>query len=126
MHDSILASTKKILGISDEYTAFDLDIMTHINAVFFVVNQLGVGPTDVVVIEGSEDKWSDISDIPPNQLSMLKTYMYMKVRMLFDPPATSFVIDAMNNQIKELEYRLSYAREDLIPVPVVSEVHDGW
>lgn len=121
MENSILKSTKKILGVGEDYTAFDLDIITHINSTFSVVNQLGIGPTEGFSIEDEMAVWSDI-DIPDNQLGLLRTYVFLKVRLLFDPPGTSFAIDAMKEQIKEHEYRLSYFREGLIPIPVVEEV----
>ena len=120
MENSILISTKKILGISEDYEAFDLDIITHINSTFALVNQLGVGPSTAFTVEDVNDKWSDLS-LPADQLNMLKTYLYLKVRMVFDPPPTSFAIEAMNNQIAEHEHRLSYMREDLLPVPDSSD-----
>jgi len=119
MVDSILTSVKKILGLGSDYTAFDQDILMHINAAFAIVNQLGVGPDEPIVVEDAEMKWDDIdtANLPTQQLSFLKAYIYLKVRLLFDPPATSFHLDALNNQITEYEYRLSYAREVLIPLP---------
>lgn len=117
MEDSILTSTKKILGIAEDYTAFDLDIITHINSAFAVVNQIGVGPLEGIFIEDDSANWSDI-DIPQNQLSLLRTFIFLKVRMLFDPPTLSFVIEAMNKQIEEHLYRLSWYREELVPYPV--------
>lgn len=113
MENSILISTKKILGISEHYTAFDLDIITHINASFSNVNQLGIGNIDGFMIEDSIPVWEDL-EIPQNQLNMVKTYIFLKVRMLFDPPTTSFLIEAMQKQIQEHEWRLSIFREDLI------------
>lgn len=109
--DSILTSTKKILGVTEEYTAFDLDIITHINSTFSTINQLGIGPSDGFAIENKEEKWSDFG-LPIKQTRMLRTYTYMKVRMLFDPPTTSFLIDAINKQISEHEVRLSWFREE--------------
>lgn len=117
MEDSILTSTKKILGLGEDYTAFDLDIITHINSVFSIVNQLGVGPVDGFTIEDSQSKWADLEDIPQNQLNLLKGYIWLKVRMLFDPPTLSFVIDAMNKQASEFEWRLNTLREELVPLP---------
>lgn len=114
MEQSILVSVKKILGISANYTPFDLDIITHINTAFSSLNQLGVGPIDGFEIQDSGPVWSDLS-IPINQLGMVRTYVFLKVRMLFDPPTTSFHITAMENQIREHEWRLSIFREELIP-----------
>jgi hypothetical protein len=110
MEQSILISTKKILGLSDDYTVFDLDIITNINAAFSVISQLGVGTETGFYIDDSSDLWTDF--IPnSNILSMVKTYVFLKVRMLFDPPTTSFLITAMNEQIKEYEWRISTLRE---------------
>ena len=121
MEDSILISTKKILGIESNYDVFDLDIITHINSSLSIVCQLGIGPTEGLAIEDEFTDWSELN-IPQNQLSMVRTYVFLRVRMLFDPPTTSFHIEAMENQIKEHENRLSYYREALIPLPVEPEV----
>jgi hypothetical protein len=121
MESSILTSTKKILGIEAEYTVFDLDIITHISSTLSIVSQLGVGPTDGLTIEDEFSEWDELG-IPQNQLNLVRTYVYLRVRMLFDPPTTSFLIEAMNKQIEEHEQRLSYLREDLIPLPVPEEV----
>jgi hypothetical protein len=110
MEDSILISTKKILNIDESYNAFDLDILTHMNMVFSTLNQIGVGPTIPVMVEDNTAVWSEL-DFPPEQLAMIKTYVFLKVRLLFDPPGTSFVIEAMNKQISELEWRLNFFRE---------------
>ncbi len=121
MEEKILTSTKKILGIADTYTAFDLDVITHINMAFSNLNQLGIGPIDGFVIDDNTAIWADLN-LPLNQLSMVRTYVYLKTRMVFDPPSTSFVIDAMQKQIGELEWRLSHFREELIPLPQPEEV----
>jgi hypothetical protein len=113
MADSILISTKKILGLDADYTPFDLDVITHINAAFSILNQLGVGPLDGFFIEGDQETWDDFA-VPANQLNLVRTYIFLKVRMLFDPPATSFLIEACNNQIKEYEWRLNVFREEVI------------
>lgn len=110
MEDSILNSTKKILGLNADYTAFDLDILTHINMAFGTVNQLGVGPDDSVVVEDAESLWSTIG-LPANQLSLVRTYVFLRARLAFDPPATSFHLEAIKEQIKELEWRLNVFRE---------------
>lgn len=113
MEASILDATKKTLGLASDYTAFDHDVITHINSSFSVLNQIGVGPVDGFGIEGAEDTW-DSFEVPLNQLNMVKTYIYLKVRMLFDPPTTSFHIDAMEKQIREHEVRLNGFREAVI------------
>lgn len=111
MEESILDSTKKILGLDATYTAFDLDIMTHINAAFSILNQLGVGPEGGFSISDNQTLWGDY-EIPPNQLHLVKTYVYLKVRILFDPPSTSFLLETYGNQIKEYEWRLNALRDE--------------
>lgn len=111
--NSILHSTKKILGLDADYTPFDSDIITHINSVFATLSQLGVGPAAGFFIESNEEVWTDF-DVPANQLNLVRSYVYLKVRMLFDPPTTSYMITSMENQIKEFEWRLNVFREDAL------------
>jgi hypothetical protein len=113
MTDSILDSTKKILGLDPDYTPFDVDIITHINSAFSILDQLGVGPVGGFFIEDNVAIWADYT-VPANQLNLVKTYMYLKVRTLFDPPTTSYLIEAMNRQIAEHEWRLNSFREDVL------------
>lgn len=130
MISSILNSTKKILGIDHSYTAFDHDITTHINAVFSTLNQLGVGPPDGFYIEDHDETWAMFQTdpiteevyVPNNQLHLVKSYMYLRVRMMFDPPTTSYLIDSMQKQIDQMEWRLSVFRENEIPVVVTTPV----
>lgn len=110
MEQSILISTKKILGIAADYTAFDLDIMTHINAAFSTLTQLGVGPAEGFMIENDKDEWYDFIENDP-QLNTVKSYVFLKVRQLFDPPTTSYLISAVEKQIQEFEWRLNTSRE---------------
>lgn len=121
MEQSILTSTKKILGLAADYTAFDLDIITHINAVFSTLAQLGIGPAEGFMIEDAEAEWEDFID-DGSQLSSVKSYMFLKVRQLFDPPTTSYLITAVEKQIQEFEWRLSSRREEtewVDPDPVI-------
>lgn len=121
MTDSILTSTKKILGIEESYTAFDEDIMLHINSVFSILNQLGIGPENGFAIEDNSDTWDDFLG-DELRLNSVKTYVYLRVRLLFDPPTTSYLINSMNEQVKELEWRLNVQREETSwtdPNPVV-------
>lgn len=122
MEESILKSTKKILGLADNYTPFDLDVITHINAAFSILDQLGVGPEGGFFIEDETPVWDDYL-VPPNQLHLIKTYIFLKVRLLFDPPTTSFLIEATTNQLREYEWRLNVFREwALDPVdPMIDE-----
>lgn len=111
MENSILKSTKKILGLDPEYTVFDLDIITHINSTFSTLTQLGVGPVDGFSIEDDSAEWADfIND--DLKLNSVKTYVYLKVRLVFDTPTTSYLIAAFEKQISELEWRLNVNRED--------------
>jgi hypothetical protein len=113
MEQSILLSTKKILGISSDYVVFDLDILTHINSAFSTLAQLGVGPVEGFMIEDETAQWADFfGDAPDIQLNSVKTYIYLRVRQVFDPPTTSYAISAFNEQIKELEWRLNSHREE--------------
>lgn len=124
MTSSILNSTKKILGLDFDYTPFDLDIITHINAAFSVLNQLGLGPLDGFMIEDDQADWGEFQ-VPQNQLNLVKTYIYLKVRTLWDPPTTSYLIEATNKQIAEIEWRLNVFREgDIITLLDATEEED--
>lgn len=110
MEDSILISIKKLLGISEDYTQFDDDIIMHINSVFLNLTQLGVGPETGFAIEDDTVDWEDFVDIESNaQLHAIKSYIYLKVKLLFDPPLSSAVIESTNRMIAELEWRLNVA-----------------
>ena len=110
MDESILTSIKKLLGIPEDYEHFDQDIIIHINSVFMILNQLGVGPTEEFTITDKTAVWSDfISD--NKKFESVKTYVYMKVRLLFDPPLSSAVMDCINKVINEMEWRLNVAAE---------------
>lgn len=110
MVDSILDSVKKNLGIDSEYDVFDADIITHINSTFLTLGQIGVGPTTGFMIEDSDPVWDDFLG-KDSRLNAVKTYIYLKVRLIFDPPATSFHIAAIEKQIAELEWRLNLEAE---------------
>lgn len=105
MNDSILTSIKKLLGITEEYEHFDQDIIIHINSVFMILNQLGVGPSNGFSIMDKTAVWSDFISEGVN-IESVKSYMYLKVKLLFDPPTTSAVMESMNRMICELEFRL--------------------
>jgi len=111
--DSILDTIKKLLGIQPEYTSFDEDIIVGINSAFAALNQIGVGPTGGYMIEDNTQTWTDY--ITTTNLNMVKSYVYMKTRLHFDPPVGG-VLDSMNRQIAELEWRL-YVEGDPDPVP---------
>lgn len=103
--ESILTSIKKLLGITEEYEHFDMDLIMHINSVFLILTQLGVGPKEGFIIEDDTAEWTDfIQD--PTKLQAVKSYMFMKVQLLFDPPLSSAVIESKNRLISEFEWRL--------------------
>lgn len=106
--ESILTSVKKMLGITEEYEQFDADIIMHINSVFVILTQIGVGPTEGFSIKGKGETWTDFMQ-ENSKLELVKSYMYLKVRLLFDPPLGSAVIEVMNRQISEFEWRLNVA-----------------
>ena len=106
MDSSILTSIKKLLGIAEEDISFDQDIIMHINTVFAILAQLGVGPANGFSIEDDEAIWSDYLGNATN-LELVKSYIYMKVRSIFDPPTSSILADAMNKNISELEWRIN-------------------
>lgn len=110
MNDSILTSIKKLLGITEEYEHFDQDIIIHINSVFMILNQLGVGPSNGFSIMDKTAVWSDFI-VDKKNLEAVKSYIYLKVRLLFDPPASSAVMESMNRMISELEFRLNVSAE---------------
>lgn len=108
--DSILTSIKKLLGISEEYTHFDPDLIMHINSVFTILSQIGVGPSEGFSISGKEAVWTDFIPLSSN-MELIKSYMQQKVKLLFDPPSSSSVMEAMNRSIGEFEWRLQVAAE---------------
>lgn len=106
--ERILTSVKKMLGIMEEYNHFDPDIIMHINSVFGVLTQLGVGPAGGFRIEDDTAEWVDFLD-DNMLLETVKTYVSMRVRLMFDPPQNSAVIESMNRIISELEWRINVA-----------------
>lgn len=103
--ESILTSVKKMLGISEEYENFDPDLIMHINSIFTILNQLGAGPAKGFMITDKTAVWSDFISNEA-MLQIVKSYMYLKVKLLFDPPLGSAVIESMNRQISEFEWRI--------------------
>lgn len=109
--ESILDSTKKALGLTAEYDVFDPDIVMHINSVFFTLNQLGVGPAATFAITDADDTWDTFLG-GRQDLNAVKSYVYIKVRLLFDPPANSFGISALEKQAEQYEWRLNVQVEN--------------
>ena len=113
--DSVLTSIKKLLGIAEEYEHFDADLIMHINSVFSILTQLGVGPSKGFMIEDKNATWKDfISD--ESKYMLVKSYMHLKVKLLFDPPLSSAVLECYKTQISEYEWRLNVAAETMIPI----------
>lgn len=104
MEGSILNDIKKLLGIPEDVEDFDKDIIISINTVFFSINQMGIGPLKCFSIQNKDAKWRDFSD--RFDMEALKTYIHLKVKMLFDPPANNQLAESYNNTIKELEFRI--------------------
>lgn len=106
LNQSILTSVKKTLGLDETYEVFDPDILMHINTSFATLNQLGVGPADGFRIEDKTAMWDALlgTDL---RYDNVKTYVFLRVKSLFDPPTTSFALEAMKEQIRELEWRIN-------------------
>ena len=103
--ESILTSVKKQLGIAEDYEHFDSDLIISINSVFSVLNQLGVGPEEGYSISDANANWSDF--LPAGKkLELVKTYVYLKVKLIFDPPTSSAVMEAIKQNIAEQEWRI--------------------
>lgn len=110
--ESILTSIKKLLGITEADKSFDVDIIIHINSVFSDLTQLGVGPSEGFSIENEHDFWSKFIPVENVKLfNNVKTYMYLRVKLLFDPPTNSAVLAAMQKEADKLEWRLNVAAE---------------
>lgn len=115
MIESILTSVKKNLGLAAEDTSFDEDVLTHINSTFLSLDQIGIGPEGGFLIEDADAEWWDLLGDDP-RLNAVKTLVYLKVKLLFDPPQTSFTQAAFEKQIEQLEWRLMIHVD---PQPVV-------
>lgn len=112
--DSILNTVKKMLGIDKAYKAFDMDIIVSINSTFSTLYQLGVTLDGDFMVMDERQKWSDIiKDEFKSRLAFIQQYVYLKVRVVFDPPTSSFVLDAYNKQISELEWRINVEVETI-------------
>lgn len=137
MAESILNSVKKVLGLNLEDETFDVDVVMHINSALATLNQFGVGPAEGFAIADASATWDEFlgTDLRANNV---KTYTYLKVRILFDPPQGSYhLVNSMNAQIDELAWRISVKREgdDYVPPPqpvqldpevIIVPVNDAW
>ena len=108
MNDSILKSIKKLLGLDEDYTAFDEDVMIHLNSALFALEQIGVG--NPLTVTGSVEVWGDLG-VSIQQYQGAKTYVYLKTRLLFDPPASATIVEAFTSQLDQLEWRLNVKSE---------------
>ena len=108
--ESILTSIKKILGITEEYTHFDQDIIMHINSVFMVLTQIGIGPSEGFFIKDASATWNDFIQ-EDKTIESVKSYMGLKVQLLFDPPLSSSVMESKKRLIDEFEWRLNVQTE---------------
>jgi len=124
MTESILTSIKKLLGIDESYKHFDPDLIMHINSVFSILTQLGVGPPNGFSITGDTEKWDSFIAKDPDNFSLVKSYMHLKVKLLFDPPLGSAVIESINKQISEFEWCLNVAAESDFTIMVL-KASDG-
>lgn len=104
--DSILLSIKKLLMIDPSYEVYDDDIIMHINTTLSVLTQMGVGKEGGLTITDANNTWDEFIDLSKNDFNIIKSYVYLKVKLLFDPPQNNALIESINNQIKEFEYRL--------------------
>lgn len=112
--DSILTSVKKALGSTAEYDHFDPEIIMHINSVFSDLREIGVGPKEGFVIEDDTSVWTDfISDNNKLWFENVKSYMYLRVQLLFDPPTTGSVLASKERQAEKMEWRLNFAAEEI-------------
>lgn len=122
--ESILISIKKLLGIAEEYEHFDADLIMHINSVFSILTQLGVGPSEGFSIKDEVAVWTDF--IPEkSKIEFVKSYMHLKVKLLFDSPLSSAVIESMNRSISELEWRIQVAVDPVEDSDGEEEIQNG-
>ena len=111
MKGSILDTTKKALGVDPDYDVFDQELIMYINSAFAVLNQIGVGPREPFTIQDKTDDWSSFFQGDGSVLDNVRTYIYIKTRLMFDPPTTSFAIDALKKTADEYEWRLNVLAE---------------
>ena len=128
MVDSILTTTKNALGLADDYEPYDPELIMHINSVMAILNQLGVGPSDGYVITDKTQTWSELLTnegyaVEEKRLADVKSYVYMKVKMLFDPPSVGYVVTAWEKMIEEAEWRITVAQDDILhPASISGDV----
>lgn len=129
MVDSILTSTKNALGLAEDYEPYDPELVMHINSVLATLNQLGVGPKDGYEITDKTQTWTQLLTnegalFPEKRLNDVKSYVFMKVRMLFDPPSVGYVVTAWEKMIAEAEWRIMVTQDGILNPPVTIPVDD--
>lgn len=123
LNESILSSVKKLLNLPEAYTDFDEDIVLHINSALDTIQQLGVGPIEHYEIESKANLWSEfIGDV--KFINFVKTAVWLDVRLVFDPPTTSFQIESFQKRLEQLHWRLRVQADKTRPIPVVVVVVD--
>lgn len=122
MNESILLTIKKMLGLAEDYDAFDLDVITDINSVFTILMELGVMNSKIFYIKSKDELWSDYLGEGINLLELVKTYIYLKVRLMFDPPQSGVLHQAMERQISEYEWRLNQIAEGYFDIDEVNRI----
>ena len=110
--EHIVPSIKRMLGLVDDYTPFDTDVIIHINSALMKLTQLGVGPKEGFTVTDYDQKWSDFITNKV-KLGAVKTYVYLQVKMMFDPPTNSYLMDAMKSQADEIGWRLNVQAESV-------------
>ena len=112
MNEQILTSVRHAIGLGEEHTYYDSDLILHINSTFDVLHQIGAGPTEGFAIEGELETWNDYFNREPARvINFVKTYMYISVKLLFDPPQNSFLVKSLEDKQKEYEWRINVAAE---------------
>lgn len=111
MSESILTDVKTICGLAEDYTPFDAELIIHVNSIFMALKQLGVGPEKGFAITGPDETWDLYTGV--EDLQAIKTYLGLRVKMLFDPSGSSYVISALEKQVSELEWRLTVEAEEV-------------
>ena len=109
--ESILTSIKKLIGITEDYKHFDTDLIIHINSVFMILSQMGIGPDNGFSISDETTTWNDYLPEGDKNFEAVKIYIYLKTRIVFDPPQSSSTMEAMKQTISELEWRLNVEAE---------------
>ena len=111
MEESILTTIKKLLGLDESYEAFDTDVIIAINTALMALMQIGVGPKIGFRIEDDEATWEDFLGSDVADLEAAKSYVFIKARLMFDPPSSSVVVEAYNKAAEECEWRLNVQRD---------------